>query len=364
MTAAKALLARVQATHAWRSWQRYGQARGSVLAGGVTYLGFFSLVPALVLGFTIFGFVLRSQPDLFDRVVASISQTLPGIVKDTAHPSGIIDAANPPSPNALSITGAISVVTLLLGGLGWIGALREGVRAVFGEPPRQVNPVKGKLLDIVVLATLGLAVLLSGVLSTVVNAAGPWLLGLVGVGEASTPGTVLLSVAAVAVVFVVDLGIMLVVLRLLSGVGLPRADLVQAAAVGAAGLGILKLASGLLLKSAANKPLLASFAVIIGLLLLINVISRIMLLSAAWAATTAVDRGHLGVGAVGVGAVALAPAPEHPIGPREATLPSFGQRSGDRTSVAAGAVIGLSAALVVQSVRRGLRAAGAVVRGR
>lgn len=356
MTRLKALLSRLQATHGWRAWQRYGQARGAVLAGGITYLGFFSLIPALVLGFTVFGFVLRGQPDLFDRVVASISQTLPGIVRDEAHPTGIIDASNPPTPNALTITGAISVATMLLGGLGWLDALREGVRAVFGQPPLAVNPVKGKLLDLMVLATLGLTVLASGVLSTVVNAAGPWLLSLV-LGEASMLGPVLLSVAAVTVVFVVDVGIMLVVLRMLSGVVLPRSDLVQGAVIGAAGLGALKLASGLLLKSAADRPLLASFAVLIGLLLLINLISRIMLLSAAWAATVAHDRGHL---------PARPQAPEHAtaIGPREDTLPSFGQRSGDRVAVAAGAVLGISAAVGVQTARRGLHAAVAAVRGR
>lgn len=357
MSALRALWSRFTATHAWRSWQLYGSVRGNVLAGGITYLGFFSILPALVLGFTVFGVVLRGQPELFDRVVASISQTLPGIVRDRAHPSGIIDASNPPTPNALTLTGAVSVVTLLLGGLGWLGALREGVRAVFGQPTLQVNFVVGKLRDLAVLGSLGLAVLASGVLSTVVNAAGPWLLGLVGITRASTAGTVLLSVAATAVVFVVDLTIMLVVLRVLSGLPLPRSDLMQAALIGAAGLGLLKLFSGLLLKSAVNKPLLASFAVLIGLLVLINLISRVMLLAAAWAAATAHDRGHLAVGAA-------APTHQRPIGPREPTLPTFGQRAGDRTTVAAGAVIGVGAALAVGTLRRAARAGVDAVRDR
>ena len=352
----KALLARLQATHAWRSWTRYGDARGNVLAGGVAYLGFFSIIPALVLGFTVFGFVLRSQPDLFDRVVASISQTLPGIVRDTANPDGLIDASSPPTPNALTITGAISLVTLLLGGLGWLDALREAVRAVFGQPPLKTSFVRAKLRDLMILATLGLALLTSGVLSTVVNAAGPWLLKLVELDEGPL-GSVLLSAATIAVVFLVDLLIMLIVLRLLSGVPMPRSELLHGAVFGAVGLGLLKLFSGLLLKSAANKPLLASYAVIIGLLVLINLISRVMLLAAAFAATTADEKGRLAVGAA---------APDHraPIGPREATLPTFGQRAGDRTSVLAGAVIGLSAVLGAQTVRRALGAAADAVRGR
>ncbi len=360
----KALLARFQATHAWRSWQRYGNARGAVLAGGVTYLGFFSMLPALVLGFTVFGFVLRSQPDLFDRVVASISQTLPGIVRDRANPNGLIDASNPPTPNALTLTGAISLVTMVLGGLGWLDALREGVRAVFGRPPMQVNPAKGKLRDLWLLATLGLAVLASGLLSTVINAAGPFLLRMVGIGDGSRTGTVLLSVAAIAVVFVVDLAIMLVVLRLLSGIKLPRRDLMQGAVFGAVGLGVLKLTSGILLKSATSKPLLASFAVIIGLLVLINLISRVMLLAAAWAATTAEGRGHLAAGEGPTGDAPLSNDQRISIGPREVSLPSFGQRASDRTTIAAGAVLGVTATLGARTVLRGLRAAAAAVRGR
>ena len=128
----KALLARLKASHAYRSWQRYSDARGNVLAGGVAYLGFFSIIPALVLGFTVFGFVLRGQPELFDRVVSYVSRTLPGILRDSAHPDGILDASAAADAERRSRSpGAISLVTLLLSGLGWVDALRQGVRAMF-----------------------------------------------------------------------------------------------------------------------------------------------------------------------------------------------------------------------------------------
>jgi membrane protein len=355
VTAFWALLDRLWATHAWRSWERYTDARGTVLACGITYLGFFALAPALILGFTLFGVVLRNQPDLFERVVASVSQTLPGVIRDEQHPNGLLDASNPPTPNALTIAGAVSLATLIFSGLGWAGALREGVRAVFGQPALQDNVLKAALKDLTVLVTFGLAVLLSGVLSTVVSAAGPWVLGLLLIDESTTLGTVLLNVASFAVLLFVDFMIMLYILRLLSGVALPRSDLLQGAVVGAVGLGLLKLASGLLLGALSNRPLLASFAFIVGLLVLINLISRMILLAAAWAATTAHDEGHLEDSAVGV-------APAGPaIGPREATLPSFGQRTEDRTTLVAGAVIGISAAVGASTVRRGLRAAADAV---
>jgi membrane protein len=357
MSRIRALVARVKLTPGYRAWDRYGNAHGNVLAGGVAYLAFFSIIPALILGFTVFGFVLRHQPDLFDRVVAAISDTLPGIVKDAAHADGLIDASSPPTPNALTIAGAVSLVTLLLSGLGWLAALRQSVRAVFGRPKFTDSLLRGKLRDLLVMVTLGLSFLLSGIASTGVSSAAHWLLGQLGVGAGSILGSLLLRLAAVVVVFAVDTLLMLIVFRLLSGLRLPREDLLQGALVGALGLGVLKLASGLLLAGAAKKPVIGAFAVIVGLLVLLNLISRVMLLAAAWAATSAQDHGRLQPeGAVG-------PSPV-PLGPREAMLPTFGQRSADRTSVAAGAALGLGAALVVRTAGRGLRAMVSAVRGR
>lgn len=344
----------VQDSHGYRSWQRYSQARGNVLAGGVAYLGFFSILPALVLGFTAFGFVLSSQPDLFDQVVDYVSSTLPGILKDSAHPGGLLNASRPPTPNALSIAGAVSLVALLLSGLGWVGALREGVRAMFDQPRLQINPVLGKLRDLFVLCTLGAALLASSVLSFAVSATASLVLGWV-VESNSTPAQVLLRVLGVVASLVADMLLMVVVLRVMSGLTLSRADVLQGAVVGAVGLGVLKLASGLLLAGAADKPLLAGFAVVIGLLVLMNLISRVMLLAAAWAATIAVERGLL---------VGAQPPPlPRPAGPRDAVLPSFGPRAGDRTAVAAGAVLGVTAALTLRAVTRGLRTALGAVRG-
>jgi membrane protein len=359
MSRVRALVARAKGTHAYRAWDRYTGARGDVLAGGVAYLAFFSIIPALILGFTVFGFVLRGQPDLFDRVVSAISDTLPGIVKDAGHPDGLIDASSPPTPNALTIAGAVSLVTLLLSGLGWLAALRQSVRAVFGRPKFTAGLLRGKLRDLLVMVTLGLAFVLSGVLSTGVSSAARWLLEQLEIGTGSFLGGVLLRAAAVLVVFGIDVLLMLIVFRLLSGVRLPREDLVQGAVVGALGLGVLKLASGLLLAGAAKKPVIGAFAVIVGLLVLLNLISRVMLLAAAWAATMAQDRGRLDPAgeAPSTGATP-------PLGPREAVLPTFGQRSADRTTLAAGAALGLGAALVVTTARRGVRAAVSAVRGR
>ena len=46
----KAWWSRFQDTPLWQAWKRYGDNRGSLLAGGVGYFAFFSLIPALLRG--------------------------------------------------------------------------------------------------------------------------------------------------------------------------------------------------------------------------------------------------------------------------------------------------------------------------
>ena len=53
------------------------------------------------------------------------------MVKTPSNPNGIISVEAPASLT-LTVTGIISFVTLLLAGLGWVGALRTGIRGVFG----------------------------------------------------------------------------------------------------------------------------------------------------------------------------------------------------------------------------------------
>src|SRR3954470_17534918 len=59
------------ATLPYRAWQRYGAVRGNVLAGGIAYFAFFSVFPALAIGFTVFALVLGNQLDLQAQLVST-----------------------------------------------------------------------------------------------------------------------------------------------------------------------------------------------------------------------------------------------------------------------------------------------------
>ncbi len=94
MDRVKGLWAALQRTRLWKAWKRYGDARGNLLAGGVTYFAFFSIFPAVALAFTIFGVLLQGNPQWLDEIKDYLNQTLPGFIQDGGT-EGLIPADHP-----------------------------------------------------------------------------------------------------------------------------------------------------------------------------------------------------------------------------------------------------------------------------
>ena len=137
-----------------------------------------------------------------------------------------------------------------------------------------------KLRDLGVLVTIGLGVAASAILTSTIGGAAGWVadhVGLGGNGWVVTAVGVLVGVA-------VDTGLMVLLLRFLSGVSLPTRDLVQGALLGGVGFTVLKLLGARLVSGTVNNPLFASIALVVGLLVWLNLIARLTLISAAWAA--------------------------------------------------------------------------------
>ena len=174
-------VARLQAHPAVAGLDALRRRRGNVLAGGVGYFAFFSIFPAVALAFTVFGSSCRTAPTCC-RVADALEQYLPGFVKDAQHPNGIIPV-KAPGTGALTVTGLVALVGLVLAGLGWIGALRDGIRAVFGVEGAPGNIVTNKLRDLGVLVTIGLGVAVSAVLTSTVGGAAGWVAEHVGLGD-------------------------------------------------------------------------------------------------------------------------------------------------------------------------------------
>jgi membrane protein len=245
----------------------------------VGYFAFFSIFPATALAFSVFGFVLRGHPDLRRKIFSHLSTYLPGLVRDAGHHEGLIPA-QAPAALALTITGVIAFVVLVLAGLGWLRATREGIRAVFGARGSGGSLVTNTVRDLGVLFTLGLGIAFFAVVTSAVGGAADWVAQ--GIGISGGGWVVVLADLAVSVL--ADTGLMIVLLRVVSGVPVPWRELYQGALAGGVGLSLLKISAAALLPRLTANPLYASFSIVVGLLISLNLMARLILISAAWAA--------------------------------------------------------------------------------
>lgn len=291
-------LARVQAVIAWamqtrpvRVFLHYGARRGPILASGLAYQALFAVFAGLLVGFSIAGAVIRDNLGLRRALIDTLSESVPGLIDDgsggAVRPDQLLDAS------IIGWTGAIAAAALLVTALGWLASARDSVRAVFDLPPQAGNFLLLKLKDLGLAVGFGVALLVSAVLSVVGSSATEWLLGLIGVDAESPLAIVLGRVVTLAIMFALDAVVLAALFRVLSGVEIPIARLRGGALLGAAGLGVLKVLGSSLLGGASNNPLLASFAVILGLLIFFNFVCQVILIAASWTAVGLADRDYV-----------------------------------------------------------------------
>jgi membrane protein len=188
--------------------------------------------------------------------------------------------------NAKAGVGLLGLAGLLYAGLGWLDALREAMRQVYGLDPAETNVVVRKLKDIVLLALLGTGALLTVATSSLATSATRQVLGLVDLEE-STVAAAVLKALALALAVAADALLLTIIFARLPGHRLPWRAVFSGAALGAVLLGILKLVGTWLVARTTDNPVYGTFAVVVGLLVWMNFLSRAVLLSAAWSVTAA-----------------------------------------------------------------------------
>ncbi|MEU2391108.1 YihY/virulence factor BrkB family protein [Streptomyces sp. NPDC007369] len=265
---------RLMRTHAWRSYERLDRTHWTRLAAAITFISFIALFPLLTVAAAV-GAALLGQEQL-DRLQETLAEQVPGI-SDQLDLAGLVD-------NAATI-GLVAGALLLVTGIGWVGSMRECLRAVWDKDDADEENVfvrKGK--DTLVLLGLG-AVGLASAAASIIGASavgrfGSWL----GIPQQGAGGAVLRT-AAFLVGVVAAFLVLLYLLTLLPGVEPPRRRLVQAALLGAVGFELLKLLIGGYMRGVATKSMYGAFGVPIALLLWINFTAKLLLFCAAWTAT-------------------------------------------------------------------------------
>ncbi|WP_431043919.1 YihY/virulence factor BrkB family protein [Streptomyces sp. P1-3] len=268
------LAARLMGTHAWRAYERLDRVHWTRLAAAITFVSFVALFPLITVAAAIGAAVLSERR--MDELEQELAERVPGI-SGQLDLSGLVD-------NAATV-GAVAGALLILTGIGWVGSLRECLRAVWELDDETGNPVLRKLKDGGVLMGLGGVALGSFAVSTFAVTAVGWAADQLDISGGV--GGWLLRLAAFAAAVAADFLLMCYVLTLLPGVHPPRRQVLVAALIGAVGFELLKLALSGYLQGVAAKSMYGAFGVPIALLLWINFTAKLTLYCAAWTATGA-----------------------------------------------------------------------------
>ncbi|MGX1883311.1 YihY/virulence factor BrkB family protein [Streptomyces sp. NPDC055287] len=265
---------RLAVTHAWRTYETLDRVHWTRLAAAITFISFLALFPLITVAAAI-GAALLSD-DQLQRMESKIAEQVPGI-------SGQLDLAS--LVDNAGTVGIVAGALLLFTGIGWVGSMRECLRAVWEmDDTDEGNPFLRRLKDAGVLAGLGLIGLSSWAASSIGSTAVDWTAEQVGMSE-SGAGGVLLQIAALALAVGADFLILLYVLTLLPGVQPVRHRLITASLIGAIGFELLKVLLGSYMKGVAAKSMYGAFGVPVALLLWINLTAKLLLCCAAWTAT-------------------------------------------------------------------------------
>ena len=267
--------------HVFRTYATYTAARGNQLAGAVTYFAFLSFFPLLALSFSALGWVVVVWPEAQEQVQEFLEENLPGLIggeKGQLDPTSIAEAK--------AGVGIAGLAGLLYAGLGWLDALREALRQIYGLEPGGTNIVVRKLLDIGLLAMLGTGLLVTLASSSLATALTRQLLDLVGLADQALAAAAL-RVLAVGLSVLGDMLLLALVFSRLPGHRLPWRFVRSGALLGAVLLAALKLLGTYLIARTTSNAVYGAFAVIVGLLVWLNLIGRVVLLSSAWTVTAA-----------------------------------------------------------------------------
>ena len=269
--------------HLVRGYQRYQADTGDRLAAAVTFYWFLSLFPILLLVLAGYGYLHSGESAA--QLNARLKGNLGGFL-----PSQLVDTLTSTLKGAKGKAGIIGLAGLLLSGLGWIDALREAIRTIWHQNVKAGNIVTRKLVDVVALvglfATIGASAFVTGLAGS-----GPkWLLGQLGLDK-TTAAVVFLKVLGVLLAFVVDVVLFLYLFLRLARVRTPVRRVLGGAVFGAVGFGVLKLVGGFYVQHTTTKgqATYGTFAVVVGLLLFLNLVSRLILHAAAFVVTAPGD---------------------------------------------------------------------------
>lgn len=270
--------------HIMLAYERFTESYGTHYAAAVTYFSVLSLVPILMIGFAVAGFVLQSQPELLAELRAAIAEAVPD--KDLSEQ--INEAVN----TALDSKGTVGIIGLLgaaYSGLGWMSNLRDALTAQWGHAKENL-PFFGTLWrDLLSLVSLGLAIVLSFAITAAGSGFAENLLDWLGFENAGWAHA-LVRIASIILSLLANWMVFIWVLARLPRKPVGWRSAVRGAFAAAIGFEVLKQAATIFLSFVTRSPTSAAFGSVIGVLVFANLVAQFLLFITAWTATARENR--------------------------------------------------------------------------
>ncbi len=265
--------------HLVRMYGRYQADTGDRLAAAVTFYWFLSLFPILLVAIAILGFALGA--DAQSQVVNGLHGYLPDSLSKTI---GTVVATSKGK------AGVIGLLGTLLSGLGWIDALREAIRTIWHQNVTAGNFITRKLFDIGILIGLFAVIAASVVVSGAATTSTDGVLSLLGLTHTTGVG-VLTQLLGYVIGGAVDTALFLYLFSRLARVRSPLRRIFKGALFGAVLFELVKYIGAFYVARTTSKgeATYGTFAVVVGLLLFLNLISRVILFAAAFTVTAPYD---------------------------------------------------------------------------
>lgn len=264
--------------HVMRANDSFNENYGNHYAAAITYFSVLSVIPILMVGFAVLGFIVAGNQTVINQITEGINDSVP---------AGLNDIVNDIVSTALESGGGLGIIGLVLAlyaGVGWMTNLRDALTAQWGQEKKSIPIVSKTLGDLAALVGLGLALLVSFALAAAGSGLGATLLKLVGL-EDNPVMIVLLRLVAIGLSLFANMLVFGWVIAKLPRERVAMRSAVKGAAIASVGFVVLQQLATFYLAGVSSTPAFAVFGPVLGLLIFANLVSRFLLFVTAWTAT-------------------------------------------------------------------------------
>jgi membrane protein len=278
--------------HLMRAIERFNSRLGNQFSAAITYFSVLALIPILMLAFAILGLTVEVlRPDLGQVLVTGIEKRLESVGGTQDMARNVVDTLK----NWRGV-GIVALLSAAYAGTGWVGNLRQAINAMWhpdGITPTGAAGIGGwfAALGKNLLILVGLIILGGVTVAVSLSATAAQSLVLGWFGLRGSPFAAAMTVLAALVVSLLSGWALFVYLYW----ALPREKVslrwvARGALLGSFGLAALQYFAGILNGIFLQNKAAAIFGPVIVLMLSLNIFATLIMLGAAWTATTSPEK--------------------------------------------------------------------------